>query len=1412
MSVINRVQLENMSIDATAWEKYWEGAANEDVVTRFQKVYPTHAKALKILAETGGFKPFLTEAERAAYVSELPRFIAKVRETSKIWWYENGVWFDTGLSELDQSKEFTYHAISQVIATEVKSLQNFNLKQDLNKQSIFFEYDGTEKQADVVRTTDFIPVTESDAWNLTCLLEKMGDGVVTFSFFDANKNFHSMKGCEYNRVGSIVSQDVAETQFIEKSNHLSVFAPISGFLRVTYYVQYEPALFLNKVSTEMALELRRKSNGLQAYALDSFKQLKGKLRTLTINPAISSGLYYRNQVVGDALHFNTVADLSYIYGLTNYIPVRKGQYLHTCLPVDELGYPIYYVGANKGFIRTIGNDYLLNNPNTFSSLANINLKLEQDGFITFNMHKLIDVGGFYAITDNPIEQHNPEYLTNTSKLNFYDISHSPAGTTVTDLLFYSGLNIDNKSMPLYLGIHPSSDQYMTKPLWLRKGDILEFTNTTNKPTIGIFFKELITVEPENIALGIPEKTTTSIMRQTWIDPAKVTLQGWLDWKAVDPTESAMPMVLNDGVKSTSHYCDFENDTMLMLYIPSSSTDNFRDRKFSLENSFRILSKAEYIEYRNNNFESLTPLCKINRGSSEVAAYIDRDMEWFKPVLTFKDEIFTGISNAANLRLFFNKWKIDEKHRGMFTNETHTNLTVKPPIDLDIDNQHSYRTNTMLFDTDMSIGMGLYYLKAKADGTFSADSTYVDLQKIRENMRVINRHEYILGQNVKTNLIPTGGVSVPNMQTVGKYVKGGFLLFLYLGSYDTMSAIVLKGKRYKFKSFGTISDIIFVPYDSIKNQYAYALIPNALTVGDLYQPWGSRRNIAIEQYFSPEEDGVVYLNSETANRVNADSSLNIPRIFSGDTTTGASNLVAMQYQLEIVEVTEAEYLANTTIFKGTSLRVPVDNALTIKFLSGISGDYLFGEMKSIVQICHAGKAIATLNCATANQGQSTAYAYKRNINLEFFNDKWENVYISFGDNFEETEIVLKSNSGTDLAQVRDAVGAEIWRKLRRDRPFGENFIVPSSLFYNRAEPTNAKSQCSTFGFPVEAYVGDTFIGVYTIRNKIKRGNWAMKKKEKKHILIQPDWQFNGLLNWFDARLKYFEVRTPEVIGYVPGDDALPVGNDTLAGYLSNFLTWSKGVVSGTIDFKSTYAAHINLDSFIDYILQIEVIGNRDSVTNNFVAGTWDGTIWSVFPYDMDSVLGLGWMGEPETSPYFTLPNLLAAGSSTLFYVIYQNYKDLIDKRYLEVRKNNTISPNGVMGMVQELNQRISTYSYTKDFKMFDIVPKSYQEMPQTLGWIYKRLRFTDATHGYLPSDSVALIAYNPPTLLANASNIFTVNADVKVGDVLKYEFGGDLQSTTITLSVITNGQIKVEHKNPTATAVNPTSLTYLRIYK
>ncbi|MFW1942911.1 SGNH/GDSL hydrolase family protein [Acinetobacter guillouiae] len=116
-NIVTKQQLIDAGKNADSWEKYWSGNEDEDVITRLNKEYPTHAKALKILMENGGLQPFETQAQLLASVPVVSPTAAKALDTKKVWiWKQTSAegaepkvyeWIDTGLSEVDLAKEYT---------------------------------------------------------------------------------------------------------------------------------------------------------------------------------------------------------------------------------------------------------------------------------------------------------------------------------------------------------------------------------------------------------------------------------------------------------------------------------------------------------------------------------------------------------------------------------------------------------------------------------------------------------------------------------------------------------------------------------------------------------------------------------------------------------------------------------------------------------------------------------------------------------------------------------------------------------------------------------------------------------------------------------------------------------------------------------------------------------------------------------------------------------------------------------------------------------------------------------------------------------------------------------------------------------------------------------------------------------
>ncbi|MDC4671105.1 hypothetical protein OHV77_17000 [Acinetobacter baumannii] len=121
--IVTREQLVNASLDADSLEVFISGSDMEDVLTRLGKQYPTLAKLIRILMETGGWKAYQTEAALLATTPTVNPSVGYAFDTKKLYLWNGTAWIDEGLSQLDQAKNFT---LSQF------TIDNLNLYQKTN--------------------------------------------------------------------------------------------------------------------------------------------------------------------------------------------------------------------------------------------------------------------------------------------------------------------------------------------------------------------------------------------------------------------------------------------------------------------------------------------------------------------------------------------------------------------------------------------------------------------------------------------------------------------------------------------------------------------------------------------------------------------------------------------------------------------------------------------------------------------------------------------------------------------------------------------------------------------------------------------------------------------------------------------------------------------------------------------------------------------------------------------------------------------------------------------------------------------------------------------------------------------------------------------------------------------------------
>ncbi|KQD91978.1 hypothetical protein APD31_10540 [Acinetobacter baumannii] len=119
--IVTRQQLVDAGLDAESLQKFISGLDSEDVLTRLGQIYPTLAKLVRMLMETGGWKAYSTEAELLATVPTVNPSVGYAFDTKKLYKWDGSVWIDEGLSIYDRTKPY----IDVLSNTNFKQLNTF---------------------------------------------------------------------------------------------------------------------------------------------------------------------------------------------------------------------------------------------------------------------------------------------------------------------------------------------------------------------------------------------------------------------------------------------------------------------------------------------------------------------------------------------------------------------------------------------------------------------------------------------------------------------------------------------------------------------------------------------------------------------------------------------------------------------------------------------------------------------------------------------------------------------------------------------------------------------------------------------------------------------------------------------------------------------------------------------------------------------------------------------------------------------------------------------------------------------------------------------------------------------------------------------------------------------------------------
>jgi hypothetical protein len=324
-----------------------------------------------------------------------------------------------------------------------------------------------------------------------------------------------------------------------------------------------------------------------------------------------------------------------------------------------------------------------------------------------------------------------------------------------------------------------------------------------------------------------------------------------------------------------------------------------------------------------------------------------------------------------------------------------------------------------------------------------------------------------------------------------------------------------------------------------------------------------------------------------------------------------------------------------------------------------------------------------------QGSGSAAYPKKGYTFDIINFQDEKVAVKFGDLVASDSLHLKAYQ-SDRTHTRDIGMGRIWRDMisKNSYPVSKVNNIP---FVLKPTAENAKyigdAKYHPDGFPTEVYLNGSFLGLYTLRLKKTRENYALNNAVKEHIFLDNgDYEAFFTTGFVSSK---WEIKSPKMTGYV---DMGPVPDATVLAYINRFFNW-------TIDFKNNAgtaranaADYIVIKNWIDYKIFCEVFFHHDSIGNNVNALTWNGNQWSLCPYDMDFTIGFWHL--PAWEMQITRTGFLTGDIWDSFR---SHFSAEIKTRYTELRKSGFLASEFLGNYFDNIAKNIPRSVYEADSK-------------------------------------------------------------------------------------------------------------------
>lgn len=365
----------------------------------------------------------------------------------------------------------------------------------------------------------------------------------------------------------------------------------------------------------------------------------------------------------------------------------------------------------------------------------------------------------------------------------------------------------------------------------------------------------------------------------------------------------------------------------------------------------------------------------------------------------------------------------------------------------------------------------------------------------------------------------------------------------------------------------------------------------------------------------------------------------------------------------------------------------------------------------------GIVIFECNCTLSIQGHgSTSYA-KKGYTFEPYNENGKALSIKFGDMIATDSFQLKAYA-TDTLHCRDLGGYALWHDMieHLDYPYNKFNNIPLALEqeYNKDAINIEDAFYAPKGFNCACYLNEEFLGLYTLKLKKTRQNYAMFKNNKKQIFLDT-YNYKGYFNkGFSA--DGWEVKNPKIKGYEAGGE---ISDTEVLNSITRFFDFTK-------DFGTQKA---NVDEFmvlphwLVFIIFEEILHSKDINGNNYNVLTWDGLHWSIIPWDVDITLGLdAWNFLVKTDDAYFQGSVFIGD---ILKDMRTEYESQIKELYTKWRNEGFLSVLNISKYFKRQIVSVPRYVYEKDYQKWGTIwtngNPSYEQLVDAIS---RRLKWLD----------------------------------------------------------------------------------------